>query len=461
MYDYGKAHHILKTSSGKVYNIFYRDGFGILSSVLGRRNTWLTPAVVTKDCYPGFSACIDKDDRLHIVLQDKNGNLKHALYENEAWNLFSLLNSKNPSAYEKHPQAAAAGRNLLFFYVLKHAGRNLLSYQTEKYGEAPSPPKAIDYIEVDGIPFRVTVDRNEVYVFYRKSDGSKNPMGIRKFNLQEESWNEFKPVGWEAGDTEFLTAEAGTDGTVHAIGRRKQADGYRMVHVLKKRGKESWEEEKTVALSPEPFTGCGHIAAGTSLLVFWLKEGAVWYSISENGGVFSKAEKYAAGDSKNIFCFRYQSNAAEEPAGLRFSELPGTYTDGYRLGFHDLPLVKQASSRDSKDPSPRESAANPEAVEVKAVLEDLSLKIRGLEARIRQLEVDMDKYEIRSELSGSELTRLKTEMEHLRKLEEHRLEMEDAGHTSPSPAWEENKPVMPGAGFSQITPDYLKSMKKT
>ncbi|HEX2927603.1 MAG TPA: hypothetical protein VHP38_15320 [Ruminiclostridium sp.] len=467
MYDSTRKQYILKLSSNKVINIFYKENAGICVCTLGRKNIWSDPALVIKGALPGFCACIDDSGNIHMLCQDKLGNITYAVCKNENWSIKPVLHSKNPNPYEKHLSILCMGKELFFFYVIEYAGNRILSYQVYDENGELSSPRVVDYILDGRTPYIVFKDaENNLYSFYRFADSKYSQIGYRKYNLIKKQWDDFTPITDCNGDSSLISIAADSCNSIHVCWQKLSSQSSELVYSRKPAGSEVWSSEKLVNTSTVPYTDCSILVYGDKIIIFWVADGTIHYSVSENEGKsWSKPDKYSFQDAKPFSCILYRSNMPGELLNTYLNELPGTFSGGYKLAFIDDML----SAPENTIPGDfRLMVANTlktlsrDNEELKQSISQVIKKIDAIEARQEKLGLDLEKYNIKVNLADSDLKSIKSQVETLKKVKEA-MEIRNIQEYLPAEKSHVNNgsaPLMPGVGFANITADFLKNIQK-
>ena len=449
MYDFNQKHYIFKFSNGKVLNIFYREKFGIYMSALNQRNLWSEPAVLIRDCHSNFSACLDENDIVHLLYQDKYGNILETLYtQNTIVGASPVLNSKNQSSYDKHLHIQRSGKTTYFFYVLRYSGKNLLTYQLKEDQGKVSSPRVIDFIEEDKIPYRLTLSTGgDFYILFNCSDNKHLGLGYKKYDSVRDQWSEFFPIKSLSYSAAILAAFVDSKSTLHLCSQETSGQQSKLVYL--KIGSEEAEntENSVLSVSPTPFYNMSLIVLENKLLIYWVQDNDIFCCWSDDEGrTWSGKEKYSFHENNNLFCMVYCSNFDCISENLYFNELPGNFIEGYKLAFINDPSFKT-------DKESKKGAVN---TEFSGHLKELSLKFDELKQTLSEMKV-------RTEILEAHYKRMNPEIEKLRMCKEplvsnQNMQIPDVNKINED-IDKSRIPVMPGAGFAHITPAYLKSLK--
>ena len=77
--------HIVRFKSGKVWHFFSRKGFGIHYRRLDQNHGWQNSMQLIPDAQDYFSLSVDRNDMLHLVFQDHDGQIQYMIYNGKNW----------------------------------------------------------------------------------------------------------------------------------------------------------------------------------------------------------------------------------------------------------------------------------------------------------------------------------------------------------------------------------------
>lgn len=476
MFKIDDKQYIFKQSTGKILNLYYKENSGLSLSFLNRRNLWQEPEVIMKNALPGFSACMDTADNVHVLCQDRSGNIVYLLYTNDLWSEKTILQSKKPTPYNKYLHVTCTGRTVYFFYILEYAENRLLSYQMLKESSNPSDPRVLDYVGGKESPFKVLKGEDEsLYVFYVNSDGSSSHIGYKKFSPSGNHWNEFNSMARVDREAECEVVSAVSDNrkNLYLCCQRMSDQKYQFVLYSRKQGAVDWEEEKIMDISPYPYKNASLLSLKDRLVAYWIKDNNIYCRISSDAGeTWREKTKYDFYENRPIHCFSYTSNAGGERDGIYTNELPGNFNDGYRLAFiNDSSILQKEKPKTNE--SRYEAAATPvtlpsDSEMLRQIVGDLKLQVKNLEKRLGGIEAEMEKLGVKTEIMEQAVTKVKSELgvskkpgeENVTAVAKEKNTAEIKKNDAATIRSNTGKPVMPGAGFKSITPEYLKSLKK-
>lgn len=515
MYDINRKHYIIKQSSGKVLNIFHKENSGIFLSTLNNKNLWTDAVLLMKDALPDFSACIDTSDNIHILCQDNHGNIMHMFSTGSSWDTKPVLNSRNPSPYDTHPEILCVDNTIYFFFIVEYSGKKILAFQGQNSLKAVSSPRVIDYIERDNTSYNVLKDMdNDLYIFYRFSNRKYNQIGYKSYISSKDRWREFQPITRYTGDSEVLSTAVDHKNNLHACWQKVSPKNYELMYSRKHCNSEKWDMEKTLSVSSDSFSSCSFISLEDRIIAYWIKNDDIVYCISENNGdTWSKPETYQFSSTRPLCCINYKTNVPDEYRYTYFNELPGNISDGYKLAF----INESVSGPENTDTNDFHTmivntldVLSRNVGEIKQSIKDLSEKFEVLNAKQKQITIETDKWDIKSSMVDSDLAKIKNELETLKRIvkageikgdREGKKDTEDAavksvkkveevgdvndvkedlegkelkeikenkgileGETAKADVTDfngqQNRPIMPGTGFKSITPEYLWSFHK-
>lgn len=498
MFEHNKKQYIFKLSNGRTVNIFYKENSGIYISTLNKRNLWTEATPLVRDAMPGFSADMDKNDKIYIVFQDQHGNIVRGSYSGDNWNVKTVLNSKNPSSYDKHLYALCIEDRVFYFYVLEYSGNKLLSYQIQSSNGNLSTPKVIDYVSGATIPFTVIhKPQNELYIFYKSNEKKSPLLGFKNYSFDKDQWGDFKSISNETEEGNIVSTISDSDGNLHLLWQKKHPEKFELIYNCLHPGAEVWANEKILTSSPQPFYNSSFVQVNDLLLCYWLKDNSIYYATtSTKGGFWSKQNKYGFYETKPIYCIKYKQNTKNTNAPPYLWTLPGNFVGGYKLAFLNdsdlkagIPDMEEVRSTFSETLK----FLTKDMEELKQSVEDLKNHLQELDIKQEQNDMELSKISIKASLLDNEMSKIKTRME-------PSLETKGIKTTSVKGSAAENMhpqqstanfsfeaasdptptvsslnpnmngsasmktngktPVMPGAGFASITPEFLQGLSK-
>ena len=358
MYDRFKNQYIFKLSNERTINFFYKENVGICASILNKRNMWTESILLVKDCHRGFSADIDKDDRIHILYQDSKGNLSTILYSDSERKIKPLLGSKSITAYDKKLTALSTADSTYYFYVLEHNGSKLLSYQNTLPDFTFSQPKVIDYCIDIKLPYCAFADSSgSVMVFYFCADSRHKCPGLKIIDGEKGTISDFMPISNFSEDVSILGGFCDSAGTCHFLWDRKKQGKYELCYSYKAPGSETFEAEQVIVVSAFPHTNSSIIEKDSTIICYWTTDSTIYFSTSTNGKHFSEPEKYTLFDGKQFYCMTFKSNSCDRDSNLIGYSVPGNFSNGYRLAFSEAVQIKMPLEKTPTKPTDHESSA--------------------------------------------------------------------------------------------------------
>ncbi len=498
MFEHNKKQYIFKLSNGRTINIFYKENSGIYISTLNKRNLWTEAAPLVKDTMPGFSADMDKTDNIYIAFQDRHGNIVRGSYSGDNWNVKTVLNSKNPSSYDKYLYTLCIEDKVFYFYVLEYSGNKLLSYQVQSNNGSLSTPKVIDYVTSSAIPFTVIhKPQNELYIFYKSNDKKTPLLGFKSYSFDKDQWGDFKSISNETEEGNIIATISDSDGNLHLLWQKKHLEKFELVYNCLHPGSEVWANEKILASSPQPFYNSSFVQVNDLLLCYWLKENSIYYATtSDKGGFWSKQDKYGFYETKPIYCIKYKQNTKSTSTLPYLWTLPGNFVGGYKLAFlNDSGLKAGAPDMEEVRTTFSETLKllAKDMEELKQSVEDLKNHLQELDIKQEQNDMELSKISIKTSLLDNEMSKIKTRMESSLEVKGTKttslkgsaaeiihpqqstanFSFETAPDPMPTVSGPKSNmngsvstktsgktPVMPGAGFASITPEFLQGLSK-
>lgn len=411
MYSIGNKQFIFKKSNGDIWSFFHDYKYGLCYNTLTKRNTWTNPVSLHKNAFQSFFVEMDINDRFHIVFQDNMGNINYSLMDKDSVNTVPVLNSKAPTAYNKHLYLVPFKNGIYFFYVLRQEGSPIFAYQVLSE-EKISNPKVIDYVTDSICPCSVHTDKSQnIYAFYQSTDGRHLQLGYKKYNMQRKLWNEFTPVTKYDGDCEFPRMITDSSGVMHLTYQRKTGKQFELVYQQKMPEKNIWSNEAVIHSSVHSFDDSSIFWVNDNVIIYWVRDDTIYYSLgTQSGNVWEKPLRYSFPTTHKLLCMSYKSNNPYEIDKIAIRDIPGSLAGGLKLAFYQLPS---------------DNGENLSAEELRTlILDSLKLLKGGLEdlkdAEIslrddlnkygnkqKELEKDIVKYAVRMDAYESDSSRIR------------------------------------------------------
>lgn len=383
-----KPHYIFKLSSGKILDFHHAESGGLGVRVLNKSGIWLSPMLIEENISHGFSSYLDTKDKVHILFQDRRGNLKYTMYGSKNWKTMILLSSKKPIACEKHLHVKGFKDRMYFFYVLEHDGNRLLSFQSCENG-AISLPRVIDYIDGDSGLYGVLEANGSLFVFYRYAFGNRNQVGYKRYLAENDAWSEFitlSDLNMDASN-EYRAVTGDSSGGAHLCWQKHSPDNYELVHKYGDPSASEWSGEHIIFRSERPVEYISLICMGPALVAYWYEDNNIFFTLSENKGKSWRAPMpYKPAFDERPLEIAYSSNRSSEYAGMYWQALPGSLAKGIKLFFADNPPLPYRE-RDSAGaaPVPGGRAGDIPLKDGYELLQAVNKKLDRLEAGVEEL----------------------------------------------------------------------------
>lgn len=428
MYNSVNRQFVFRQSNGRIWNFFHDRKEGICYSLLKHKSTWSAAGSLVKNAAQPFYADMDADDRFHIIYQDYEGDIFYMLLENGQPVKIPVLKSKAPTTYDKCLHLLPFKRSVHFFYTLRHNEKTLLAHQILNEGKV-SNPKVIDYVAGGSLPYTVVADRPEaIYAFYQASNDGVLKILSKRYTELQKGWGEYGEAVEGAGTCEYPRVLTDFKNALHLIFQRRSGEGYALVYRQKAGGRNLWSDETVIHTSSKPFNEASIACINETIVIFWVRTDVVFYSSSTDGGsAWSNPSRYNFYAGRQMYCMAYKSNFPGESDKISVRELPGSFINGLRLGFHQPPEEKSAAlSAEALRDMIVESLKmlKTDVEELKEADSKLKENIGGLNRYMEDMKRDIDKFSIRLEMaegagtasraSGPKLEALKGEVSALK-----------------------------------------------
>lgn len=469
MFQISKKQYIFQTSSGQVQNIFYKSNSGIYSSFLRGKNSWTEAAAVIKDTTPDFSACIDENDVIHIICQNTDGNIYHIYSRRGSWNLDEILKVKQPGFCIKHFYITTFDSTIFFFYVLEEKENKMLVFQTRDKRNMLSAPDLVSPIRIGAnMSYRLLKYKNSLMVFYNRANKNDNGISYRTYIQSANRWS--APVDIPNEDkneeNEILSIVSDCRENIHISWQKASALKYELIYSQKAPAGELWDQ-KILAASPYSFYNSSILTIFDKVIAYWVRDRNIMYCISENSGEkWSGPKKYHFYPNKQLYCISYAENTGEDTTDTYFNELPGNFISGYILGFINDFSVKKEKNEDMDEL--KSLVVNTLKV-ISSSIEDVKISVEELRQRLDELELMQKRKEAqhnsfvpnpRREQPENALKSIPQEADIPDSCEaENGTKPANTGRETEK-VFPDNISILPGTGFTNITPEYLRNMNK-
>lgn len=149
-----------------------------------------------------FDVISDFNQTIHLICQDKNGNVMYFIYTNSVWQKKCLLVSKNATPYTKSFKLIKV-KNLLFtLYTIVKDSRSMLVCQ---HLNSENTPIVCDYITNAPRSFFTYLHTNsDIDIFYQNSSGV---LGYKKYIWSKKDFGAFCEL-CDGGISPFAVSES-------------------------------------------------------------------------------------------------------------------------------------------------------------------------------------------------------------------------------------------------------------
>lgn len=448
MYLIKKKQYIVKTSLGRLINIFYKPYAGLCAGGQNANGTWTLPEVILKNALPGFSVCLDGSDNLHMLCQDEKSNLLYMSCKNDSWSTQPVSGNISREVRDKYPQICILSGDIYFFYVIEALGKRTLFCQ--KYGSGGlSAPKAVDYVGRLSKAYMVLNEADKyLHVFYMKPGEKRGTPGYRVLEAGREDWSGFTALNdrSDISGEQLLSVSYDGHSNLHICMQRGDEHKFELVHLKTRQGGND-RSEAVLASSPYPFMDSSILSLKDRLVVYWTREDRIFYCVStDNGNTWSKPEKYNFSENEIIHWVRFLTNYADDGMNTVCADIPANISEGFRPAFiNDLCNRKEAPAEMEQNESIMLSKLNAVSSSVGEILK-----------RLQSMDERLDKLEVLLQQARARLDKAAEAAEH--------TDVDPSGSRAASRTGKDgiksNQPIITGTGFSQITYEYLKNMDK-
>ncbi len=426
MYNYDKRQYIFKQSDGRTVNIFFDEKLGLCHCHLTSKGTWSEATSISRNSHPLFYADMDSEDCFHILSQSREGNIIYFFLKNLDIKTFTILTSRTSYTYNKHLFLVPLKNAVHLFYVLKHDSSLIFAHQLFTNNVA-GYPKVIDYITGDPLPHCIVFDKWEnIYAFYRSTDGKYLQLGYKKYLSDRKIWGEFIPVTSLDSHCEYAKVICDTSNVIHMCCQSRPNKQYELVYKQKTPDKNIWSRESVLCTSPHSFDNLSILQVHEKLIIYWVHNDIIYYCLSENSGsIWSKASRYNFPTGRHLMCITYKSNLFSDSDSIIAPYIPGNFINGFKLAFyqHNSPAPKNEAADSLKSLVGDELKVLKENFEgLKKAVQNNSEDSLKLISSQENIEKEIIKLSLRLNLIENELNQLRQIESRLDSL---RLELDD------------------------------------
>ncbi len=352
----------VKESYGVIWH-FYHNAHGICYCKMTDENI-TEYNVLLADGQEDFDVLVDDSNCIHMVYQNREGDILYANHFNGQWRKTTLLESKSREYYPKNFTLKRINNWLNLLYCIEYNGRKMLTHQI--IDSTRGTPEVIDCIKDDFCSVQDS-SGNIILLYYSETHKS---YGIRRFVWSKKEWDDFSAMSvLESCNNIFLFYDAQD-----------------CLHILYDKNFSIYELSEGVE---------NMIGTGQRPLMFYQKENVImWEGVSDNK-IYIKKESDSAPTV-------IMSGSFSKPVrfGLRYT----TYEDGIiadscsgniingsirMYGINNFFLISPTSpinmnigNNDADDVAYRE-------------MQKLKIKINRLSDMVEKMQIQLDEYDIK------------------------------------------------------------------
>lgn len=177
----------VKESYGVIWH-FYHNSHGICFCKMNDENI-TEYQVLLPEGQDDFDVIVDDSNCIHMVFQNKEGDIMYANHFNGQWRKTTLMQSKNQTYYPKNFVLKRVNNWLNMLYCIEYNGRKMFTHQIIDAEE--NTPYVVDCIRDY---FSVAQDSvgNIISLFYSET---KKVWGMKKYIWSQKQWSEFLEIG--------------------------------------------------------------------------------------------------------------------------------------------------------------------------------------------------------------------------------------------------------------------------
>lgn len=466
MFDINRKTYIFEKACGKVFKIAFNKNMEIRISTLSNNelwfesatsslnfleNCWINESLVYKDVHPRFGACMDFEDAIHILCQNNAKSVIHVHLNKNMEVHSSVINcGYGNTTQDRYPEAFIAGGKVVLLYLNGPPYHSQIILRTLDHDRSVSPPEFLDNIAYGKTPYTLSIDTLKCpYLFYKKKIDSDYVFGYKKYLEGTDSWTDFYTLCNCASESDILSAAIDYLGNIYLIWQMRIGQMVDMICTVKSSDNKVWNSKITCS-SAYTFYNSSILAIESHLIIYWVNNNCITYYISiDHGHTWTSQYTYDFHDTSPLYCISYKSNSRWKYTDNCINSLPGKIEKDFRLAFLN------------------DFSARPENMvieEIRSVIchlikqqshdmELLKQQSNAIEA-IKQFMNSIDK---RIDDVNGKLNSFK---EKFYKEVEKKKACKKKAQSDDDTEKDANTSLIPGTGFSNITEEYLKSMRK-
>ncbi|MBQ9914652.1 MAG: hypothetical protein IJO50_00765, partial [Clostridia bacterium] len=268
---------------------------------------------------------LSSDDCIHVICQDRAGNILYLFHNGNSWHKATLLENKSSAPYPKHFRLLPIGKFLNLFYVIRYQERHMLVHQIPT--DEQRPPTVIDYIRPASVPFLCHLTGTDITVTYQNEAGS---CGSRLFPWSQKVFTPFRPIPLD--NLSHVTDLLIEQGACTRYAAFQKLGGITNLVYFEKNIHDTFSEPVTVSLDC-PQDACPVLCRDQKkLYLVWQEGGTVMSAHSEDDGIkWSKPIRYMKGSGAIPTCYIIED-------GTGFKKNYGYEKDGNPVFYVGAPL---------------------------------------------------------------------------------------------------------------------------
>ena len=454
MFNVDRRIYIIRKANGKVYKIgctsdiltmcsLYREKIWsdpFAPVVKYRESFWTEEIVLMRDIHPYFSAYIDKRDNIHLLCSSKAGDLACISLNNNIDRHMQIIGcASSDGINSRYPEIFGAGDKTALCYMTGKLHDRKITMHMQEYDGALSERQITDSAQGGKKPFIIVNDVSQSpYLFYKKEDGAALVAGYRKYMEDSDSWSDFQPVCRCGINNNILSAAIDYKNNIYLIRQINKGRNYDIICTVKFTNRNEYVDCSVFSGSDYPFDNSSILTVENRILIYWVRGNNIFYCLSIDGGyTWDKPRAYEFPDISPLHCISYKSNNPGEYPSSCINLLPGRITNLFRLAF----INELCPGRENIILDEMRALFCSFIRQHSFELEQVANSITDIDKRLTDLEMRLDSLE---EKFHNDAEKRKTDV---------KKDTADRKKT-------DNVPIIPGAGFTNITEEYLKSLTK-
>lgn len=309
---------LLKTSSNVLWHFFYIRGEGLKYRIHPEHGDWSAAEVIAKEVLKDFTLHIDYKDKLHLIYQTRNGELRYMRFNGHEWSN-QVLTSYDPSEYMiRYPSIAVMEKKVHVVFAINtilNCGVWVL-YHYYWNGEIWN---TYEICTINGekhiSPFQIDITNSNLHLCYRTYNEQHGRIYYTSFAEDQNGWSTPDIITAGSQDYNFPTILAYSDSYIHFAFTSLIHSNLHVQYVKKSthQKRNIQMKEQVLSVSNSNCTYPIIMSIEKKLWILWLQNEQIMGAYSENSGDSWNSPKIIdSNDKKQIHLYAYFTNRRQE-----------------------------------------------------------------------------------------------------------------------------------------------------